>query len=205
MSEIDTSGPSLLLAQKDAAQREQLQQQQQSQQQQRTHAQAHAHAAHQKRLSHQHFHRAPHGTNPPEEDSATDVVTISIIQQINVDVNGNTLGIETIQTHLSNIAAKSSATDLLPASVPAEATPTYLPPSEPSLPVPPLATISADPATVIPADSQIPSTVAGPYSTIPGPDAASVPTSLPLVPSTEFPSLTAELNSTTCKAHLVVL
>lgn len=187
MSEDATSGSSFLLAQEHSAQREHIQ---------RKHAQH----------SHQDFHRAPNVDRYEErhlpqvekerkmerhwESAATDVVTISIIKQINVDVDGNTIAIKTIQTHLGDWEATNTPSIT---SLPSEP---FLP-SFPSLPGSLGATTAALP--ILPSDLPASSTVAGTYSSIPGFDAASVQTSTPSLSATDFPSLSAESNSTTCK------
>ncbi|KAL3426939.1 hypothetical protein PVAG01_00448 [Phlyctema vagabunda] len=92
MSDPPTTGPSLILTQHENAHREHLR----------------SHQHHHQNLHHNHLHRRQEDDAAPA--AATSVITevtqtISVVQQINVDSNGSTFGVE---THLAESTLSSS-------------------------------------------------------------------------------------------------
>ncbi|RDL32116.1 uncharacterized protein BP5553_09518 [Venustampulla echinocandica] len=167
--------PSLLLARHENAHREHALQLQ--------HSHQHQHQQHHKQhnLRHQHQHQVIHNAQKREPQAGADsappsvvtaVVTVSYLQQINVDPQGNTYTIETLlPTSPSPIIITTSAASAALDSAPAASS---TPPTAPSTDAPAVT----------------------PQSLLPSPRISSSLTSAPSIP-TNFASLIVNSNSTT--------
>jgi len=153
----DIAGPSLLLAKQDLAHREHL---------------------------HQHnlFHNR-------RQAAATAVVTeivatVSVVQQVDIDINGSTYATETLTTRTSPppVTTEDPATDAATATT----APASQPIDTPSSAAPSTAVAGSQPDTSLAAQSLLSS-----HSTTSASTTLSIPTS--------FPSLTISSNSTSCE------